>query len=289
MSALKFPSVHRRFTSLAARALVACVALTFLATLAACSGSNGGPSNGPSGPASLSVEPGSGFGPALPDAAPGDKWWLTATTGTINVSGGTPSAIVRLSMSVATTPCGPVNVKLAGQSYAVSTRAPAVVLLTLAPDGSGSTTISATGNFCQPRGENRTLYALVSEPIAVAVGTVGSPATVPTQGFASREGKDQAYGYWMTSAAGTIQVIGKPSSSVTVSMSLTPTPCGPAALVMGGTKYQIAASTAISLPINLDPSGNGSLAVKATSKPCSPSGDGRTLYAMVFNPSAASA
>lgn len=278
-----------RTKSRTARAFMVVTALTLLATSAACSGSNESPANSSNNPAGLSVEPGPGFGPARPDAAPGDKWWLTAPTGTIKVTGGTPSAIVRLSMSLVATPCGPVSAKLAGQAYAITSRSQATALLTLASDGSGSTNISASGNFCQPRGEDRTLYALVSEPIAVPVGTAGSPTTVPMLGFANREGTDQAYGYWMTSATATIQVVGKPSSNVTVSMSLAPTPCGPATAFLGSTKYQISASTPVSIPMKLDASGSGLIPVKATSTSCSPPGDGRALYAMVFDPKATAA
>lgn len=264
----------------------ATAAVLMFAVASAC----GSPSAGPSGSASsgLQAEPGAGFGPPLPNASAGDKWWLTSKSGTINLQGGPASAIARLFLTLVPTPCGPAELTLGGYKYTVDKPTPVAVVLGLDADGSASTTLSAASAFCQPKNEQRTLFALVAEPTAEQVGSAGSTVAEPISGFANREGTEGAHGYWLIQRSGVVEVVGKPSATATVSLSLVPTPCGPSTVMLAGKKYAVSQSVAVSVPVMLNSAGSASIPISASNQPCSPTGDTRTLYLMVFNPTAAS-
>lgn len=264
----------------------AAVAIALVATLGACSSSDNPTSSPSASPESAAqVKPGAGFGPALRDAAPGDEWWITSNNATIEVSG-PPSSTIRVSMELVATPCGPADVSVGGQNLTIQSRSEVAVLATTNAAGSAQVPITATSAFCQPRNESRPLYALVSNPVSVVIGPSTEPAAVPLTGFATREGNAPGFGYWMTSPAGVIQVLGKPSSNVNVSLTLMPTPCGPAQVSVGGKKYDVGAATNVTLTSAVSAEGAGSVPIASSSKPCSPGIDTRTLYAMIFTPTA---
>lgn len=277
------PTVSRPWHSL----VLALAAAASLAAMTGCSTSNDHPANSSSASgtsAHPNVDPGTGFGPALPGTADGDRWWLTSSRGVIQVSGGTPESIVRVAMSLVPTPCGPAAISLGGQSYDVKAQTPAAAVVTLDSSGSGQVPIEATGSFCQPRNEHRTLYALIAAPFATAVGQAGATVAEPTKGFYDRESDSQGYGYWMGAPVGVIDVVGKPGSSVTVGMALAPSPCGPSAVSLGGKKYDITRPTPVQLGVTVGPAGSTQIPITAANKPCQTDQDKRTLYAMVYQP-----
>lgn len=234
----------------------------------------------------FTLQPGAGFGPPLSGAAPGDKWWMTSSNASIEISG-TVSAFARVSLTLVSTPCGTADIKINEQSYHVKHKLKVAFLVQTDSSGHAHMPVVVMSAFCQPLNELRTLYALVDEPIASLIGPVSNPAVVPLVGFAPPEGTPLYYGYWMTSKLASIQVSGQPSSQVAVSLTLVPTPCGPSEIAINGSKFLISKSTRYVIPANLDATGNALLTVTASSQACTPNGDTRTLYTMVATPHAA--
>lgn len=265
--------------------IVGAILVTTLALAATACGTS--PAATPSGSSTptATIEPGTGFGPALENAAAGDKWWLTAPKADIKVSG-PANFVVRVFATLVPTPCGPASITFGGTDYQVTGNTRAAALVNLDSNGSGVLPVAATSSFCQPRNERRTLYALLADPTAAALGAASGPVVDPAAGFYDREGNSGGAGNWLGSPTGSIAVLGKPGANVNVSMSLIPTPCGPATVEVADKTYDVAASTSAQTSVTLSAAGTAQIPIKATSKPCSPSPDVRTLYVLVYNPQA---
>lgn len=104
----------------------------------------------------------------------------------------------------------------------------------------------------------------------------------PIAGFSGREvaASGQA-GYWMTSIDGRLQVVGQPSSTVNVTLSVVDPPCGPATATVAGQLFAGGARRTLSVPT--DGAGRATIDIRAQSSPCQPAGERRTLYLMVFD------
>lgn len=100
-------------------------------------------------------------------------------------------------------------------------------------------------------------------------------------GFSGLEGRGQASGWWMTKANGVVAVTGQPSSTVVVSLSMAPSPCGPAQVSVANRTVRLTASVGVSFRVSVGRSGVERLPVFSFTPGCHRRGDPRALYAFV--------
>jgi hypothetical protein len=118
------------------------------------------------------VRPTVGFGPRETDATGVHGWWLTGSTGRVDVTG-RPSSTLRVTLSLVAPPCGPVRAMVAGQAVTMDRGARAAVELDVpvGPDGRGTVPVRASSASCTPAGDARTLHLLVYDPRAAVAGS----------------------------------------------------------------------------------------------------------------------
>jgi hypothetical protein len=106
-----------------------------------------------------------GFGPRIPGAVAQDIWWITSTNAQIQVLNTEKlkfSNSVNVLIEVAPTPCGDAIIEINKIVYQVKTHTQIPYNLKIYKNEKAIIEIMALSQFCQPRQENRSLYAFIS-------------------------------------------------------------------------------------------------------------------------------
>lgn len=127
-----------------------------------------------------------------------------------------------------------------------------------------------------------------AEPGAAAPApSAGTPRVVVDDGFEAQEGRGGDAGWWLSSANGTLLVHGRPMSTAFVTLTLSPSPCGPARLRVAEQDVDLPASFSVSLGVDIAASGQGQVSLFSYTSGCHVGRDPRALYAFVSHAQAA--
>jgi hypothetical protein len=112
--------------------------------------------------ASPVIVPVAGFGPARPGTAEGDRWWITSNIATLSINGKVNSSGI-FSTTVVKTPCGPADIQIGNLRLKVLDRSSVVIPLKIGASGTAPVRVEMFSGYCQPRGEPRPLYGLLTD------------------------------------------------------------------------------------------------------------------------------
>ena len=79
--------------------------------------------------------------------------------------------------------------------------------------------------------------------------------------------------WWMVDDAAALRVEGTPESTVHVDLAVSSPPCGPVVALIGGSRVTITGTQHVSVVVELDQNGRGSIPITAESQPCTIDGE----------------
>lgn len=233
------------------------------------------------------VQPVLGLTPA-PGAQGAAGWRMTASHAVITVVG-RPMSVIFVALHVSPTPCGPTDIRFNGTPQAVRAETNATTTVILGESGAASLPLDSDAPACRSSPAAPPSFLFVAAPVATVLGPSGAPWVQPVGGFALPEQAGEAEGWWMTSPRGRLEVHGKPGVAVVVTLALNATPCGPVSVSLGGRVHDVHTGQHLEVRVVPNRQGVAEIPVTVASAGCTAAPDPRSLYAMVFDPVAATA
>ena len=270
-------------TAIADKTLRMGAVITLVAALSSACSASVPPHSKPLGVPTLTAD--EGFAVAEGRAGTAGSW-LTQANGSMEITG-KPLSTVIATLSLTPSPCGPARVSLAGRTHEVTGTFGLSTKVSLGPSGRQRLSLFSFTPACHRRGDNRSLYVFVAPGSVTQLNVGDAPSAQPADGFGHPERGERGDSWWMIAPQSDVVVFGRPATTVTVRLSLSPTPCARSEVTVGTRKYPVDAATDVMVKATVGVDGTATLPLSATTPACRVDGDARSLYALLSGVSAA--
>ncbi len=201
-----------------------------------------------------------------------DAWAVTAPRAELRVTG-RPSSVLYVVLRLTAPTCGAARVAVNGETHLIDHPTDVSTVVRLGASGASRVSMVSASPPCAVGAAGRSTYADITAPATAVLAPGAVPWVVPIAGFRRPELDAVGNSWWMNEPRGTLLLRGRPSTTVSVEMALTPPACGPAAVTVGNRSLDVSTAFWTNLRVPLDARGRAELPVVSTSTPCTAGGE----------------